>query len=552
MARRVELFEAIRRDRRLEELSIRALAERHGVHRRTVRQALASAVPPTRKVSARPQPVLDRWKPVIDGWLEADERAPVKQRHTARRVWQRLGAEHGAAVSEVTVSRYVRFWRDAHRPRVEVTVPQEHLPGAEAEVDFGEFWATIAGRAVKCHLFVLRLSASGKAVHVAFSNQAQEAFLEGHVRAFAALGGVPGRIRYDNLKAAVSRVLQGREREEAERFVALRSHYGFDSFFCRPGVEGAHEKGGVEGEIGRFRRRHFVPVPEVASLAELNERIAAAELVDDTRHLPGRQLDIASEFTAERAGLGPLPVEVFETGLTLWARVDRHARIRARTAAYSVPARLVGRRVRVLLRASELVVLDGRREVARHERSAVKGSTTLHLDHYLEVLARKPGAMPGATALGQARADGSFTSEHEAFWAAARRALGDAGGTRELVEVLLLHRHLPRDTVLAGLRAAVEVGAVRADVVAVEARRHLDHQPTAASSGSHDERDPGSLRVISLTERRLADPGATIASLPADTRPIPSVGAYDDLLSRRRDLHPPVAPVSPASSGEVS
>lgn len=91
----------------------------------------------------------------------------------------------------------------------------------------------------------------------------------------------------------MSRVLQGRDREEAERFVALRSHYGFDSFFCRPGVEGAHEKGGVEGEIGRFRRRHFVPVPEVASLAELNERITAAELVDDTRHLPGRQLDIA-------------------------------------------------------------------------------------------------------------------------------------------------------------------------------------------------------------------------------------------------------------------
>lgn len=243
---------------------------------------------------------------------------------------------------------------------------------------------------------------------------------------------------------------------------------------------------------------------------------------------------------------------MFEAGLTLWARVDRHARIRARTGAYSVPARLVGRRVRVLLRASELVVLDGRREVARHERSAVKGSTTLQLDHYLEVLARKPGALPGATALARARADGSFTSGHEAFWAAARRALGDAGGTRELVEVLLLHRHLPRDTVLAGLRAAVEVGAVRADVVAVEARRHHDHQSTAASSGSPDELDPGSLRVISLTERRLADPGATIASLPADTRPIPSVGAYDELLSRRRESHPPAASVSPASSGEVS
>ncbi|WP_060715053.1 Mu transposase domain-containing protein [Pseudonocardia sp. HH130629-09] len=226
---------------------------------------------------------------------------------------------------------------------------------------------------------MLRLSASGKAVHVAFANQGQEAFLEGHARAFAALGGVPERVRYDNLKAAVSRVLQGRNREEAERFVALRSHYGFDSFFCRPGVAGAHEKGGVEGEIGRFRRRHLVPVPHVASLGELNMLIAEAERTDDDeRHLPGRQLDIATEFATERAALHELPVEVFETGLTLWAQVDRHARIRVRTAAYSVPAGLAGRRLKLMLRADEIVVFDGRREVARHDRSAVKGSVTLN------------------------------------------------------------------------------------------------------------------------------------------------------------------------------
>lgn len=530
MARRVELFEAIRRDRRLEGLSIRALAERHEVHRRTVRQALASALPPPRRSSPRPAPKLDQWKPVIDAWLEADEAAPVKQRHTARRVWQRLGAEHDAEVSEITVSRYVRAWRAEHRPAVEVMVAQEHLPGAEAEVDFGEFAARIDGIETKCHLFVLRLSASGKAVHVAFTNQGQEAFLEGHVRAFAELGGVPGRIRYDNLKAAVSRVLQGRDREEAERFVALRSHYGFDSFFCRPGQEGSHEKGGVEGEVGRFRRRHLVPVPEVASLAELNELIAGAAVLDDARHLPGRQHDIATGFAAERRELAPLPGEVLETGVMLWSSVDRHARIRVRSASYSVPARLVGRRVRVLLRASELVVLDGRREIARHERSAVRDSVTLHLDHYLEVLARKPGALPGSVALGQARADGSFTSEHEAFWAAARRALGDGAGTRELVEVLLLHRHLPHSEVLAGLRAAVAVGAVRADVVAVEARRHYqEHAPLVSTSVDT------TARVVSLTERRLGDPAATIATLPADTRPLPTVAAYDELLARRRD-----------------
>jgi transposase len=309
---RVELFEQIRRDRRQEQLSIRELAERHGVHRRAVRQALASAVPPPRKVyPRRRRPAIDPWVAVIDAWLLADQEAPRKQRHTARRVWQRLVAEHQATLSEVTVSRYVAGCRDElGLVRREVSVPQTHLAGAEAEVDFGEFYALLAGENVKCWMFVMRLSHSGRAFHVAFGTQAQEAFLEGHVLAFEHFGGVPGRVRYDNLKPAVVRVLKGRDRAEAERFIALRSHYGFDSFFCRPGLEGAHEKGGVEGEIGRFRRRHLVPVPRVGSLAALNEVIAVADLLDDERVITGRPVTIGTAFAAEAPALTRLPVDV--------------------------------------------------------------------------------------------------------------------------------------------------------------------------------------------------------------------------------------------------
>jgi hypothetical protein len=178
--------------------------------------------------------------------------------------------------------------------------------------------------------------------------------------------------------------------------------------------------------------------------------------------------------------LRPLPVEEFETGLSLRPLVDRYSRITARQSTYSVPARFIGHRLRGLLRADELVVFHGRQVVARHERSTVKGSTTVVLDHYLEILARKPGALPGSTALAQARKAGVFTAEHEAFWAGARRAHGDATGTRELVEVLLLHRHLSHANVIAGLAGATAVGAVRADVVAVEARRIADTAPTSS------------------------------------------------------------------------
>ena len=193
----MELFEKIRRDRRCEELSIRELAERHGVHRRAVRQALASALPPPRKTyPPRPRPAIDPWVGVIDAWLVDDQNAPRKQRHTARRVWQRLVAEHQAALSEITVSRYVARRRlELGVVRREVSIPQTHPAGAEAEVDFGEFHAVIGGESLKCWMFVMRLSHSGKAFHVAFATQAQEAFLEGPVLAFEYFGGVPARVR---------------------------------------------------------------------------------------------------------------------------------------------------------------------------------------------------------------------------------------------------------------------------------------------------------------------------------------------------------------------
>src|SRR5674476_824130 len=177
---RVELFEEIRRDRRIEALSIRELAERHKVHRRAVRQALASPLPPTRKeYVARSRPATDPWSGVIDAWLIGDKDVHRKQRHTARRVWQRLVAEHGAVLSEVSVSRYVARRRvELDLVKVEVFIPQSHEPGAEAEVDFGEFYATIAGHKVKVWMFVMRLSHSGRAFHIAYGTQAQEAFLE--------------------------------------------------------------------------------------------------------------------------------------------------------------------------------------------------------------------------------------------------------------------------------------------------------------------------------------------------------------------------------------
>lgn len=509
----MEQFERIRRDARDEELSIRALADKHNVHRRTVRQALGDAVPPTRKTPGRAAPVLGPHVATVRRWLTEDLAAPRKQRHTARRIWQRLLEEEGAQVAESSVRNLVASLKvEVGGARAQVMVPQTHPAAEEAEVDFGEFTAVIAGVVMKVFMFCLRLSHSGKAVHVAYANQTQESFLDGHVQAFERLGGVPtGMIRYDNLKPAVIRVALGRERFEHPRFIALRSHYSYDSFFCAPGIEGAHEKGGVEGEIGRFRRRHLTPVPQVGSLAALNEALAAADARDDARRIGARAETVGAAAARELALLNPLPGEAFDVSASLSCRVDAKARVCVRQSYYSVPARLAGRRLEVRLGATAVVVLDAGGVVATHTRSLHKGSEDLVLDHYLEVLVRKPGAMSGSTALVAARACGGFTPVHQRFWDAARKQHGDGPGTRALVGVLLLHRTLPATAVAAGMEDALVGGNFDADLVAVAARRAM--------------LAPGA------TSPPVRVPVPATAPVNATTqRPTPSLSQYDQLL----------------------
>lgn len=271
---RVELFAAIRRDRRDDpKVSARMLAKRYRVSRRTVAAALANAVPPPRRRLPPRASVLDPAVAWIDEMLRTDLDAPRKQRHTVRRIFQRLAVEHGFTAAGYTT---VRDYVNRRRPQVaaqargqrltvlEGMVPQEHEPGAEAQVDFCQAWIRLAGEPSAVQLFSFRLSCSGKTVHRAYATGSQEAFLEGHVEAFRVLGGVPWRhVRYDNLKPAVNEVCFGRTRLESQRWTVFRSFYGFDAFYCLPGKDGAHEKGGVENEGGRFRRNHLVPIPSL-------------------------------------------------------------------------------------------------------------------------------------------------------------------------------------------------------------------------------------------------------------------------------------------------
>lgn len=473
MGSRVELFEQIRRDRDREGLSIRALAERHGVHRRAVRQALASPLPPIKHTpTGRPAPKLGPYRALIDSWLEGDRAAPRKQRHTAKRIWERLHEEHAVDVAERTVREYVhRRRRELGLSPVEACVPQIHQPAMEAEVDWGESQVVLAGVATKVHLFHMRACHSGAAFAMAFPHQTQQAFLEAHVLAFDWFGGVFGLLRYDNLTSAVAKVLKGRRRVETDRFIALRSHYLFNSQFTTPGIGGAHEKGGVEGEVGRFRRRHLVPVPEAATLAELNKRMLAGCEGDLKRRIVGRLETVGESFARERPLLRTLPNEAASTEEELTPRVDAKSLVTIKQNRYSVPVCLVGLRVNARVGAREIELRHDGKEIACHERLRGRFGVCAVLDHYLELLTRKPGALAGSLALHQERERGVWPVCFDRLWSAIALRYGASEAARQMVDVLMLAREHGAEQAERAVCGALDAGAHDGRAVAVLARR---------------------------------------------------------------------------------
>lgn len=510
MGSRVEQFEQIRRDRDREGLSIRALAERHGVHRRAVRQALASPLPPSKRTRQdRSAPKLGEYRELIDGWLVADIEAPRKQRHTAKRVWRRLVDEHGVDVAETTVRDHVRKRRRALGLAArDVFVPQIHAPGVTAEVDWGQADVDLAGARTRVHLFFMRSCFSGAAFSMASPVETQQAFLEGHALAFEWFDGVFAEVRYDNLGSAVKQVLKGRRRVESDRFVAMRSHYLFESLFTTPGLAGAHEKGGVEGEVGRLRRNHLVPVPQVASIAELNTRLLAACDGDLDRQIAGRPGTVGEQHALERPMLRALG-DVFDATEAAIVRVDAKALVTVRQNRYSVPVALAGLRVCAAVGAREIVISHQGREVARHERLHGRFGTRARLDHYLELLWRKPGALQRSLALSQERDRGAWPGCFDEFWAALAGRYGASDAARQMVDVLMLCReHGPARVELA-VRGALAAGAIDGGAVAVLARR------SAAPSGP-----PARLEQLN-------------ARLTAHDRPEPDLAGYDALIGGR-------------------
>ena len=450
----MELFEEIRREYEFGIASIAGVARKFGVHRRLVREALGSALPQVWPSRPRARPKSGPAAEFIDAILEADRTSPPKQRHTAKRIWQRLRDEHGFAGGYTTVKDYVRERRARVR---EGFVPLAHPPG-HAQADFGEAVAVIGGVERKVHFFCLDLPHSDACFVKAYPAERLEAFCDGHNAAFAFLGGVPQSILYDNTKLAVARIRGDGTRERTRGFAELRSHYLFLDRFGRPGK--GNDKGKVEGLVGYARRNFLVPVPRVESFAALNAHLERRCLERLDHRVRGHAESIGERLERDLDALQPRPPVPFDACDHRPARASALSLVRYERNDYSVPTAYAHRPVLVRGYVGEVVIACGAEVIARHPRSYAREDFVFDPLHYLALLERKVGALDQAAPLQGWALPDAFATLRRLLEARMGKP-----GKREYVQVLRLLEVFRLEDVHAAVREALRLGAIGFDAV---------------------------------------------------------------------------------------
>ena len=475
---KVERREQIRRAYYVEGKSMRQISSelRHSYW--TIRDALDDEGARRYRLSMpKAAPVLGPYKGRIDELLAESEKQPRKQRYTGHKIYEILCKE-GYSGSESGLRHYVSQQRKI-RKRPPVYLPLSFEPGQDAQVDWGEATVILKGEHQQVQIFVFRLSYSRKMLVMAFPTQRQESFFAGHVAAFQQIGGVPQRIIYDNLKTAVYKVLEGRNRQEQKSFVAFRSHYLFESVFCNP-LSG-NEKGQVENAVGYARRNFMSPLLEVETFAELNEQLLAACVADDGRRVDRQSQSIGEMWQAEQGLLRAVAVD-YDCCRRHEVVLNRYSQIVFETNRYSVPVDLAQKELILKAYPFHLEILTPTEKIASHERCYGRQQDILDPLHYLPLLAERPGAFEHATPIRQWRA--KWPQLYEELLAHLRaKAQGESPSQREsrairtMIQILMMHRDHPAELIEQAVAQALAEGIAHPDGVTFCLNRLLDPTP---------------------------------------------------------------------------
>jgi transposase len=482
--RTVEEYETIRRAYFLEGKSIREISRQLKHGRTLVRKAITHAEPPGYRLRKhRPAPMLGPYQKRIETLIEESDQMPRKQRYTANKIYQIIRAE-GYVGSAGSVHNYVSRQRKK-RKRKQLYLPLEFDMGQDAQVDWGVGIVEMAGERVKVQMFVMRLNYSRARFVMAFPFQKQEAFFEGHIQAFRFFAGVPRRITYDNLKTAVFRILEGHHREEQQAFKGFRSYYLFESHYCTPGQ--AHEKGGVENDVGYVQRNFLAPMPRVDSFKELNVYLHSQCQQDLERHIRSHQRTVQQLLKAEKKHLIPMPESDYQACRTHLVKVNPYSQVVFETNRYSVPTNI--REKQLVLRAYpfriEILAMDA--IVATHPRSFDRQQDVIEPLHYVALLVQRPGAFEHALPVRRWRR--YWPAEFDELLEGLRQRWPDGRGVREFLTIMQLHQEHSQELVHKAVKMALELGAAHLDGVqlCLHQLQHPDLSAAELDLSNHPE-----------------------------------------------------------------
>lgn len=463
----VELYNRVRRACHVEGMSKSEASRMFGIDRKTVAKILKHSVPPGYRRSKPPvRPKLDPFIPIIDQILKDDKGRLKKQRHTAKRIHERLRDEHGFTGGITIVTDYVREKKRRNR---EVFVPLLHAPG-HAQVDFGEALGVIGGVECKLHYFAMALPHSDAFFLKAYPAETTEAFCDGHNAAFAFFGGVPLSVLYDNTTLAVAKICGDGKRDRTKTFAELQSHYLFEDRFGRPGK--GNDKGNVEGVIGYGRRNFLVPAPRFDSFDDLNAWLEERCLKRHNDIVRGHSEPIGNRLMRDLDALMVLPAVPYDACEKVSTRATSISMVRYRNNDYSVPVAYAHHEVQIRGYVHEVVIGCGAEVIARHRRSYEKADMVFDPMHFLPLLEQKVGALDQAAPLKGWDLPEAFATLHRLLEARMGKK-----GKREYVQVLRLLETFEMTHVHGAVRQALDLGAIGYDAVKHLVLCRIEHRP---------------------------------------------------------------------------